>query len=108
MLLPYSGAIPTIEDLKKVDNALWSFGKWFKSQNKMENVPLKREADNHHTYIPNDDFKRKVIKKIEDGQSHLEAIESVASDFGVTLAPSYYKYPGSHIHRWKKTIKIKQ
>lgn len=100
-----SGNNPTIslEEVKKTDNALWSFGKWLKGQHKIKahNGKTKKLNENHFT--PNNDFKKEVLDRISRGNtSQKEVMKSVAVKFGVTLPDSYYKYPGSHINRWRK------
>ena len=61
MIITCFGQQPNFENIKKVDNALWSFGKWFKNQHKSEinqiNQPL--TIDSKHN--PNEVFKKEAI-----------------------------------------------
>jgi hypothetical protein len=43
-----------------------------------------------------------VMNLIRQGVNQKEAMETVAMNRGVKLSDSYYKYPGSHIHRWRE------
>jgi len=54
------------------------------------------------SFTPDDQFKAEVMELIRQGAKQKEAMEKVATNREVKLADSYYKYPGSHIHRWRK------
>ncbi|WP_078544801.1 hypothetical protein [Litchfieldia alkalitelluris] len=58
---------PTLESIKSTDAALWSFGKWIK-----EAIPTleKTTSLTKNIYFkPDDEFKRAVFEKIEQGSS---------------------------------------
>jgi hypothetical protein len=107
--LPYEK--PTLEQLKEVDEALWSLGRWIKraisqpaehTENGQEinlSQPISKEGV---TYTPDRQFKTEVMALVRIGVQQKEAMETVAMIRGVILPPSYLKYPGSHIDRWRK------
>jgi hypothetical protein len=46
-----------------------------------------------------------VLKRLHDrNASQGEVMKQVAQEHGVTLASSYYDYPGFHIYRWRKQL----
>ena len=95
----------SLEHYREVDKALWSFGKWLKMYNHSSNNSGKKSLiTTAGTYKPDLTFKKRVLELIEDGVTQKEAIEKAASALGVVLPDSYYLYPGSHIHRWRKQL----
>ncbi len=94
----------TLEDYKVVDSALWSFGRWLKDESQSKKQLLKNEQPEEETYTPSMDFKKEVLRRLGKGESQGNVIRTVALEYGVTLPESYYIYPGSHIHRWKKQM----
>lgn len=98
----------TIKEIKNIDEALWSFGKFLKDmrsnqikQNKIIQQPIDH-VQHQQRFTPDDDFKSKVVMYIKNGLTQKEAMVRTANERRVTLPDSYYKYPGSHIDRWKK------
>ncbi len=90
---------------RNIDKALWSFGKWMKSSNHSMSSSVKESTrSTTDTYTPDEAFKKHVLHLLEGGVTQKEAMEKAASDNGVTLSDSYYRYPGSHIHRWRQQI----
>lgn len=57
------------------------------------------KRDNHFT--PDKEFKIEVMNLIRSGTSQKQAIIKVAKIRNVKLLNSYYKYPSSHVYRWK-------
>lgn len=51
-------------------------------------------------YTPDEAFKSRVLELL-GALSGREAMVQASSEYGVTLAPSYYTYPHTHIHRWR-------
>ena len=60
--------------------------------------PVSKQSD----FSPDHQFKMDVMNLIRQGVNQREAMETVAVTRQVKLADSYYKYPGSHIHRWRE------
>jgi hypothetical protein len=54
------------------------------------------------SFTPDHQFKMDVMIQIQQGVNQKKAMEAVAMKREVKLADSYYRYPGSHIHRWRK------
>lgn len=96
----------SIEAYKKIDEALWSFGKWLKGTSLINGGNRNKliAKNENNTSAPDDAFKKQVLQLIDDGLTQLEAIKKTAVDRGVTLKDSYYIHPGSHIHRWRKQV----
>lgn len=101
----------TIEIIKQKDEALWSFGKWLKSLssavisiNESDIIPNidKEQSDFNATYTPDDNFKIRVMILISEGLSQAKAMKTAADELKVKLPDSYYRYPGSHVYRWKQ------
>ena len=97
--------IIALQGMKLIDEGLWSFGKWLKSVNRSSNIRdigksslIKIEV----RYTPDDSFKSEAMELVNNGMTHYQAIKSTAEKHGVMLPDSYYKYPGSHIYRWKQ------
>ena len=60
--------------------------------------------DNIADYIPDNEFKKRVISYIKQEFSQLAAMKRASDEVGVRLKDSYYLYPGSHINRWRKQV----
>lgn len=104
-----------LKDVKLVDGALWSYGKFLKRASSKPNQKNAIEAVTIETlgndaaqnpigyFVPDDDFKRLVISYLTTSNcTNREAIKSAAEERKVLLSPSYYAYPASHIHRWRQ------
>lgn len=98
-----------LEKRKQLDEALWAFGKWMKGHlktgleaNVMLNATNSERVENSNEYIPDYEFKRRVLSYTSNGLSQLEAMKKASDDFSIKLKDSYYLYPGSHINRWRK------
>ncbi|MFD2212319.1 hypothetical protein [Metabacillus endolithicus] len=89
---------PNLEEIKAVDDALWSFGKWLKPKRKTE----KTFTYNSDNSVISYDMKVDVLTYIDRGMTQRQAMETVANEHNLVLKESYYLYPGSHIYRWKK------
>ena len=110
----YPDGNPSLQDLKKVDEALWSFGRWLKtiqskqptSENDRESqrrtIPMKAVRPSKTGFSPDNEFKRAVMALVRSGIKQGEAMLTVAQQREVQLKPSYFEYPGSHIDRWRK------
>ncbi|MFS0862054.1 hypothetical protein [Fredinandcohnia sp. 179-A 10B2 NHS] len=96
----------TIEEIKKVDDALWSFGKWIKEQNKTYKLSLNRKSTHRsNSNVPDNKFKLKVLELVDNKKlTQRGAMETVAAEHKIKLSQSYLDYPGSHIHRWRKQL----
>lgn len=70
-----------------------------RNQRNRQRIPV---IDRRKNFTPNSLFKNQVFRLINEGKSQGEAMKLAADELSVILAPSYYKYPGSHVHRWKK------
>jgi hypothetical protein len=93
----------SLQNVKKIDSALWSFGKSLKIR-KVKKYKVKTRSDESN-YVPEEKFKMEVLDRLNDrNDSQGEVMKQVAQEHGVTLASSYYDYPGSHIYRWRKQL----
>ena len=61
MIITCFGHQPNFENIKKVDNALWSFGKWFKEQHKSENNQIELAPGSDSKQNPDKVFKKEAI-----------------------------------------------
>ncbi|RXI96296.1 hypothetical protein DS745_21435 [Anaerobacillus alkaliphilus] len=94
---------PTLHDVKKLDNALWSFGKSLKSKTVKKYKVKSRSIKTN--YVPNEIFKLEVLKRLNGtDKSQAVVMKEVADEQNVVLSSSYYDYPGSHIYRWRKQL----
>lgn len=84
---------PSLEEIKTVDDALWSFGKWLKPKRKTD----KKLSKTSNITVISHDVKVDVLTYINRGMSQRQAMETVAKERNLTLKDSYYRYPGSHI-----------
>lgn len=98
-----------LEKRKQLDEGLWAFGKWLKRYLKpgleadvMQNATSSKKVETLNEYVPDSEFKRRVLSHINNGLSQLKAMKKASEEFGITLKDSYYQYPGSHIYRWRK------
>jgi hypothetical protein len=68
------------------------------------NQPQKKvqPTSKRSSFAPDHQFKMDVMNLIRQGVKQKKVMETVAVNREVKLADSYYKYPGSHIHRWRK------
>jgi hypothetical protein len=73
------------------------YGQSYKQPQKRVQLDSKQSS-----FTPDDQFKMEVMKLIRQGVNQKKAMETVAINRKVKLANSYYKYPGSHIHRWRQ------
>jgi hypothetical protein len=48
--------------------------------------------------------KARVIQAVDGGTSAVQAIATIATEFGITLKPSYTKQAGSHVFRFRKEL----
>jgi len=96
----------TLEEYKIIDKALWSFGKWLKKINNVRGTNEKTYGTmiQKNIFTPDMVFKKRVLFLLDQGHTQLEAMKIAANEREVTLADSYYKYPGSHLYRWKKQL----
>ena len=61
MIITCFGQQLNFENFKKVDNALWSFGKWFKDQHKSEDNEIKLTPGSDSKKSPVEVFKKEAI-----------------------------------------------
>ena len=105
-----------LSEIKQVDNALWSLGKFISDHLNGKTPPLQpvphtttpsqKTAHHPHTGKKNDDtsspkFKNLVLRYCQ-GMKQVEAMQLAANELSINLPPSYLQHPGSHIYRWRK------
>ena len=88
----------TLDQVKEIDKALWSFGKSLKVKIAFK----KRPAEVKTQTIPRKDFKKRVIELIKEGHPHKLAFELAGQEFDIPLSRSQKLYPGSVIYQWRK------
>jgi len=61
MIITCFGQQPNFENIKKVDNALWSYGKWIKDQHKSEDNQIKLAPGSDSKQNPDEFIKKEAI-----------------------------------------------
>ncbi len=100
----------SIEHLKKIDNALWTIGKYLKiaSVNQplngsFEYSPITEISLLHEYNTSSPKFINLVLRYCNTGsETQRDAMLRASKELNINLPNSYLKYPGSHIYRWRK------
>lgn len=103
-----------LSDLKRMDAAVWSFGKraavLLKNSQDYQNESSDDVADEQPraskqeraTANEAEQLRQLAIKLVHGGATQRAALKQAAQELGVVLKPSYEQYPGSHFDRWRK------
>jgi hypothetical protein len=108
--------------VKRIDDALWAMGKYLKQTKKTGARPVDEKSPTQNAHLApsrparttetknftsrthntsSREFKNRVLQYAESMEQR-KAMQLAAEELGVLLPPSYLKYPGSHVYRWRQ------
>jgi hypothetical protein len=92
-----------VPETKVIDFIVWQAGKDKEADQKVaSNLDTKTKNFTNRTHnTSSPEFKNQVLQYAKSMEQR-KAMQLAAEELGVPLPPSYLKYPGSHIYRWRQ------